>query len=536
MGGTGGTIILTPKQASFEEDFNDFMVRGSYSRASGSRLKFMSDINRVDELEQAAVRLPFTYEWRQPGWAPSNARHGTMFSATPSISWRVTDRLTAGLDLFYQYNDQPAYQGIRTAYGKPIFTGWDDTYTEADDRMKFKTFGGTFRLDGELTDWAKTRTRISYFQTDTDYNYRGPFSNKGFDNNKKKYEWAAGDRLARNLYLGQDFIFEFDTGEVEHTFLVGANLFHKRNNGKSQFTSAGPVNLDALTSTDETQIKLGLQAQDVMQWRGVALLTGLRADWHESVNSVHAWTYSPRLGLSYDILEEGKAFLYANASITENPNFNYKATPNNTGTSQSDYLNTTWRAVQKEVGLRVNPVGSLWASVAAFWIDQSNAPILMAGNGPDDGYYSSDGKTSSKGIEFSLSGNITDNWSVYAAYAYSHYYDHNTHSHFDRYPPHAISFWTSYKAPWFYDAVFGFGARWRDDWLMTFRGSPAGDDQCAKSLLTFDASLDFPISETLSLGFSLRNIFDTRGIESARNLQAFANDGRTFEVFMRWRF
>jgi outer membrane receptor protein involved in Fe transport len=78
--------------------------------------------------------------------------------------------------------------------------------------------------------------------------------------------------------------------------------------------------------------------------------------------------------------------------------------------------------------------------------------------------------------------------------------------------------------------------RWRDDWLMTFRGAAAGDDQCAKSLLTVDASIDFPMSEYLSFGLSLKNIFDSRGIESARNLQAFANDGRTFELFMRYRF
>ena len=273
-----------------------------------------------------------------------------------------------------------------------------------------------------------------------------------------------------------------------------------------------------------------------MKWKGLALLAGVRADWHDSVNHAHAWTYSPRFGISYDILEEGKAFVYANASITENPNFNYKSSPSNAGTGRGDYLDTTWRAVQKEVGLRVNPVGSLWASAALFWIDQSNAPILMAGNGPDDGYYSSDGKTSSRGFEFSLSGDITDNWSVYAAYAYSHYLDRNSGLHFDRYPPNAISFWTSYKAPWCYDAVFGFGARWRDDWLMTFRGSPAGEDQCVKSLLTFDASIDLPLSETFSLGCSLRNIFNSRGIESARNLQAFANDGRTFEIFLRWRF
>ena len=71
---------------------------------------------------------------------------------------------------------------------------------------------------------------------------------------------------------------------------------------------------------------------------------------------------------------------------------------------------------------------------------------------------------------------------------------------------------------------------------MTFRGQQAGEDQIAKRLLTFDASVDFPFTENFSLGFAVRNLFDSRGVESARNLQAFANDGRTFELSLRFRF
>lgn len=555
VGGAGGSILLTPKRASFEENFHDFMFRGSYSKASGSRLKFVADINRVNETKDGAARIPFTYEWRNPGWAPKGARHGTMYSIAPSLSWRLSDRLTAGLDLFYQYSDQPAYQGIRTSYGKPLGTGWDGTYTEADDRMKFKTFGGTFRLDGELTDWLQSRTRVSYYQTFTDYNYRGPYSNDGFNtpytpsradtpaqqaahklyNPNNIYEWATGDRIARNFYFGQDFIFSFDVGDATHTFLTGVNVFHKRNSGRGTFTAHGPVDLATLDPDKTQQIKWGFQEQYTFEWKGLTLLAGLRTDWHDSVNHEHAWTYSPRFGISYDILEEGRAFIYANASILKDPNFNYKdADFKNAKTPV--YLSNTWEAIQKEIGIRVNPVGSLWASISVFDIDQNNAPMEFP---QKSGYYISEGKKSSKGLEFTLSGNLTDNWSVYAAYAYSYYEDRNKNQHFDRYPPHAISLWTSYKASWCYDAVFGFGARWRDDWLMTFRGNPLEknpESQCAKSLLTFDASVDVPITDEISLGLSLKNIFNKRGIESARNLQAFANDGRTIELFVRGTF
>ena len=547
--GAGGTVILQPKRASFEEDFYDFLLKGSYSKASGTRLKFATDVNQVFVDERLAVRVPMAYEWREPGWAPSDAGHGTTFSAAPSLSLRVADRLEAGLDLFYQYSDQPAFQGVRTLYGKPYGSGWDDTYTRPGDRMRFQTFGGTFRLDGDVTDWLTLRTRLSFFQTENRYDYRGPYSNVGFDpdpTSNKRYEWGAGDRLARTFYAGQDAIFKFDTWGVDHQFLVGVSTTVKESQGWSGFTSTGRSGtiteenyletIKASGYSDTRQQKVGFNVQDLLEWHGISVIAGVRADWHDSVNHVHEWTFSPRLGVSYDILEAGRAILFANVSLTETPNFNYKRWPDNTGTSPSDYLDSTWRAVQKEAGIRVNPTGSLWLTGTVFRIDQSNAPIAMDNDVTGEGYYSDDGKTYSQGVELSASGDITDNWSIYLAYAYIDYYDKTNGLRFDRFPPHAVSLWTSYKAPWFYDAVFGFGARWRDDWMMTFRGQPAGEDQIAKRLLTFDASVDFPFTENFSLGLAVRNIFDSRGVESARNLQAFANDGRTFELSLRFRF
>ena len=547
--GAGGTVILQPKRPSFEEDFHDFLFRGSYSKASGTRLKAAADVNRVLGEGRAAVRVPMAYEWRDPGWAASGAGHGKTFSAAPGLSLRVADRLEAGLDLFYQHSDQPAFQGVRTRWGKPYGSGWDDTYTRPGDRMRFQTFGGTFRLDGDVTDWLTLRTRLSFFQNENRYDYRGPYSNTGFDPDPasgQRYEWGAGDRLYRTFYAGQDAIFKFDTWGVAHQLLVGVSTTVKEGQGWGGFVSTGRggtvteenylEKIKASGYSDTRQQKVGLNVQDLLEWRGLSVIAGVRADWHDSVNHVHEWTFSPRLGVSYDILEAGRAILFANVSLTETPNFNYKAWPGNAGTAKSDYLDSSWRAVQKEVGIRVNPSGSLWLAATLFRIDQSNAPIAMDNDLTGEGYYAADGKTYSQGVELSASGDITDNWSLYLAYAYIDYYDKTNGLRFDRFPPHAVSLWTSYKAPWLYDAVLGLGCRWRDGWMMTFRGQPAGEDQIAKRLLTFDVSLDLPLSERLTLGLAVRNLFDSRGIESARNLQAFANDGRTFELSLRYRF
>lgn len=544
--GGGGSILLRTKQPSFERNFTDVLLRGTYSRASGSRLKAMVDINQTDG--RWAARVPFTYEWRDPGWAPKGARNGQMFSAAPSLSFQATDRLVLGADIFYQYSDQSAYQGVRTAYGKPVHMGWEGTYTRPQDRMKFQAHGFTLRADGDLTDWLETHTRFAFTQMEDRYNYRGPNSSysaqypDGFNWNNAnelvenatgrlpggRYEYAEGDRLRRNIYIGENLIFKFNTGDIDHKFLVGVDALVKETSGWGFFGASANR-----TPSASRTAKLGLTLQELLEYRGFSLIAGLRSDFHDSANHAHAWTFSPRFGLSYDILEAGWAILFANISYTETPNFYYKKFPD--ATSSNEYLDSAWRSLQKEAGFRLNPLGSLWVSASAFRIDQCNAPILMTdGNG--EGYYSEEGKTHSRGFELSASGDLSDAWSIYAAYAYTDYYDHTNDKSFDRYPPHAISLWTYYKAQWCYDAIFGLGMRWRDDWEMTFRGSQVGEIAHVNSLLTFDASVELPLSPWASINFAVRNLFDSRGIESARNLQAFANDARTFELSLKMSF
>lgn len=545
--GGGGSILLRTKQPSFERDFTDVLLRGSYSRATGSRLKAMIDINQRSTDGKWAARLPMAYEWRAPGWAPSGSSHGTMFSTAPSLSFKATNHLTLGIDMLYQYSDQPAYQGIRIVHGKPVYGGWDSTYTRKDDYMKYQAHGFTLRADGDLADWLETHTRFSFTQMKDRYNYRGPNSshNKAYDvgfnwRNENalmpegyqgriagRYEYAEGDRLRRHFYLGENLIFKFDTDEVSHKFLVGVDALVKETNGWGYFGTT-----PNRTPSSSRTAKVGLTLQELLEWRGLAIIAGVRGDFHDNANHIHAWSFSPRFGISYDILEEGWAILFANIAYTETPNFYYKKFPD--AVKSSDYLDGTWRSLQKEAGIRINPIETLWLSASAFRIDQSNAPILLTDAVGGEGYYSEEGKSNSQGFEFTASGDIMENWSAYVAYAYIDYTSEG--NSFDRYPPHAISAWTSYKAEWFYDAVFGLGMRWRDDWEMTFRGQRADPMYHVDDLLTIDASMELPLSDWSSVTFTVRNLFDSRGVESARNLQAFANDGRTFELTWKMSF
>jgi len=89
--------------------------------------------------------------------------------------------------------------------------------------------------------------------------------------------------------------------------------------------------------------------------------------------------------------------------------------------------------------------------------------------------------------------------------------------------------------------VFGFGYRYRDAFDATHRGAYQNPHYRVRGFDVFDASVEIPIPKSWHLGDAsfpppVKNIFDARYIESARNLQCFVGDPRTFEFGLRTRF
>ena len=101
--------------------------------------------------------------------------------------------------------------------------------------------------------------------------------------------------------------------------------------------------------------------------------------------------------------------LFANAARTSAPNFGYLD-------ENGKELTDSWRTDQMEFGFRVSPVDKVWFSASWFDIIQNNTPVAI------DGYtnrYYSDGSKRAEGVELSLNGEITKNWSSYLSYTYT---------------------------------------------------------------------------------------------------------------------
>jgi outer membrane receptor for ferric coprogen and ferric-rhodotorulic acid len=151
-------------------------------------------------------------------------------------------------------------------------------------------------------------------------------------------------------------------------------------------------------------------------------------------------------------------------------------------------------------------------------------------------------------VELSLSGDITENWTVMGMYAYTLYEDctkSGTAGEFERFPRHAATFNTSYRLHGFdlvEDVVVGMGYRFRSKSYATMRGAYVDENLYFDPSHVFDANASIPLSKFgwrddwfLTLG--VRNIFGEKYFDTSRHFyECFAGEPRTFEIGLRGKF
>ncbi len=531
--GVGGTIMLHPKRPILGENFSDVMIKATAGHRPGYQGKWTLDSNYTLS-DKLAIRVPLAFTLSNVDYTPKGGDRGRAFSMAPSIFLQAEDRLSLTIDTFVQRGRQPGNQGINVYNQRPVpgCGGWDGTVAQKDDFIDTDIYGLSVTLHGQFNDIVRTRTQFGTLYNHSKYDYLGPNYNGTVPGDSPVGSRNSSESIDQMVMLSQQVTFDYDFAAFHHTTLVGVDFSHIKERGRNFRETS--------TWDTQSQSKYGVLVQDVATWEGLSLLGGVRTDLHQSVKNEKTVSYSPRFGISYAITDA--VILFANASITETPNFNFiqnkKVDPNKT-------LDSSWVAVQKEAGVRVNPVDDLWVSLSVFRIDQENTPINVS-KSPNRGeeIYEEEGETWSQGIELAASGTLSKNWSMQAAYTWI---DSDEDFHAD--PAHSFSIWSNYKIKALNNAVFGCGFKYRSKWLTSYFGDrpsagngpgrpPAGPDSAymVDALYTFDLSLDMPVTDNSSIQFSLKNLFDQRGVESARHLQVFPNDGRTFEVAYRVRF
>ncbi|MGN0845780.1 MAG: TonB-dependent receptor, partial [Kiritimatiellia bacterium] len=498
--------------------------------------------------DKAAVRVAATADYYEPTYVNEGVQKGARpresFAVSPSFIAQPTEAVTFGLKTLFQYTDQPGYIGVPVWRGRPAAGyGWYESSCRRGDRAVYESFMVNPWLDWQVNESWLLKFGAGMMLSDWDFTMQEPYLGTGAElqNFYETGRWTSGNRymtstfsegscLSRNYNVFTRSVYTREVFSVTNALVAQPDYVYRESTG----------GFGTPTS------RYGLLVQDSVSWRWFTLLGGVRYDHFEQeaytadtgVRYAHqtADAVSPRGGLT--IRPVDYLVFFGNISQTRTPMLGLRNADGSTPTSP-------WRATQYEGGVRVRPGDNLWFTLSTYRIEQENVPEADAATG----FYTYEGRNTSRGVELSVSGDVTRNWTVLGMYGFNSYTDRNISPgakgrDFERYPAHTLSLNTSYRFTWgsLEDVVVGCGYRFRSMNYATMRGAYVNRNLRFDPSHVFDVNVSMPLSkfgggENWILTFGVRNLFGEKYFESARHYyECLAGEPRTFEIGLRATF
>ncbi len=540
--GAGGSINMYLKGARLDKDEISLQENTSVGKHT-FRQRGMVDANETFMEGKGAVRVVGTADYYEPAYIHQGSQNGARgresFSVAPSFIFQPNDDVKFGLKTMFQYADTPSYIGVPVWRGKPGGGySWYESSCRPGDRQHYEGM-----LINPWVDWQVTENWLLKFGgafqfASMDHTTREPYTSKGAElaNYFNTGVWSSGKKYMTSNFLSSESLLrtyslygrsvydsEFDCG-LENSFLTQLD---------TRYCEGSVFSADTM--------RHGVTLQDTVSWGWVTLLGGVRYDFIHLKDSAgvagqDGHGVSPRGGISVQPLDW--LVFFGNVSQTRTPMLSMKGVDGNP-------LTKPWYATQVEGGVRIKTFERLWLSTSAYRIEQENTPSQVA----NTTYYEQEGRNTSRGVELSLTGDITDDWTMMAMYAYNTYTDRSVSPgsegrDFERYPRHMATLSTSYRVASgpLEDVVFGAGFRFRSMSYATMRGSYVDKNVRFDPSYLFDVNVSMPLSKfggpenwTLTLG--VRNLFGEKYFDTARHYyECLVGEPRTFEIGLRARF
>lgn len=554
--GAGGSVNLYLKGAHFGDSERIFQENTSIGRNTW-RQRGMIDANELVSEDAFALRVIGAFDVYSPTYCNTGSQKGAdprqSYTIAPSFIWKPAENVTVGLKTMFQKTDQPSYIGVPVWHGSPAAGyGWYESSCRKGDRSKYASMYINPYVDWQVTDDWLLKLGGAFAFSDWEQTTREPYMNNaeaaefyqtGAWTSGGKYmtsSFSQSERINRNynVYARSVYTKEELPWGFRNSLVVQPDFYYR----ESTSGFGAPVS------------RYGVTLQDSVGWGWVTLLGGVRCDYfrenQQTASSTDSRTgektythyrhcdetaFSPRGGLTIQPLDW--LVFFANLSETVTPTLGYR---DSDGTRPTD----PWTAMQYEGGFRLRPVEKLWLSASYYHITQENTPVAeTVGN---DTFYRFEGKNRSEGVELSLSGDITENWTVMAMYAYNRYRDCNAATEvFRRNPNHSFTLSTSYRfdcCDLLRDVVIGGSYRFRSKSYATFRGSFVDDHLYFDQSHVFDINCSIPLNkvglpENWILTLGVRNLFGEKYFESARHYyECLVGEPRTFEIGVRATF
>lgn len=184
--------------------------------------------------------------------------------------------------------------------------------------------------------------------------------------------------------------------------------------------------------------------------------------------------------------------------------------------------------------------GKLFGSAAVFRSEKTNAltddPFF---SGDESGYDTLNGKQRVDGIELALAGNVTERWSISAAYTLQDSEIVNAEGadesqvgyELPRTPKNSFSVWSRYD--YSEDVAFGLGAQYMG---KRYNSSTPESREVADSYLIWDMMVSYQFSQQLSLQLNGSNLTDEDYIDQLGGGHYIPGEGRYISANARYQF
>jgi len=531
-GAAGGLINRVSKMADWSNrrEFN-FQV-GSFDK-----FRLTGDFDQAIN-DDFAVRLASLWESSR---SYRDGFDGTRWGVNPTVSWRAGEQTKVTLGYEHFQDDRVADRGISSFRGRPVDT---DISTFFGDPARSPTWAtvDAFNalLDHDFGGGVTLRNRSRYANYDKFYQniFPGAVNAAGTQVAISAYNNAT---QRENFFNQTDLNFSFDTGPVKHKFLTGAEVGNQvtdnfRNTG--YFTGVGrnttsvnvaltnpryngPVTFrQSATDADnhgtatfgavyfQDQIEFIPQLQGIVGLRYDRFDVDFRNNRNGQKSSSQDNLFSPRAGLIYKPIDA--VSVYANYSIAYVP----RAGEQLASLSLSNQALQPEEFRNYEVGAKWDIYPDLMASLAFYQLDRLNA-LATDPNNPAVSFLVDGQRT--RGIELSVSGNITDAWSVFGGYAFQNGEITKSLSAsalagatLPQVPEHMFSLWNRYD----------FTKNWGVGLGAVYRSKMYAATDNLVSLpgfLRFDAAVYYTVNDNVQLQVNVENLFDKEYYASANS-------------------
>jgi iron complex outermembrane receptor protein len=553
-GSPGGTINYVTKKPSDRFAGNVRGIIGTYDRIGGS-----ADVTGpLDAAGRLSGRAALFYEDFDSYRANASSR---TFIGDGGLTARIGDRTSLTVQATYYDQDLPGnrLRGIPVDQDGNFLTDRRWNHNEPTDFIRYTGIVTQARLETKLSEAISANLSGRWFRYREAQDYHEPLrpidtdADGIRDTMLREFRWQR--RQTEAVSIGGNLIGKARTGPLDHVVLAGGDWYRETATSRSRSTRAVPslslfdpvygltsganYNIPGLPLSlgKATATRYGVYLQDQIGIGAhVILLGGVRRDWFEDRDRIAAtrtqdgattWRtgaiYKPRPDVS----------LYASWSDSFEP----QATANQRTDAGGPFAPQSGNQI--EVGAKTDLFGGRVQSGVALYrivrantlqIDDSKAPV----NGIDQ--LAPLGEVTSKGVELTLTADVTRDWVVSANYAYNdarvtgtapgQSLDSSVGDRFPNAPQHQAGFWTRYQVAAI-DAAVAIGGQYVSSQI----GRTA---ERVKPFTIFDATI------SKSLGFAdamvrVENIFDKYYAVSTFSNDKGAYVGKPRSVFVELR-